>query len=201
MQANFFYPHNLALDSMGNVYLLNLNGLSIFSRGSRGDAKPWVTIPGNFSDLGVDSHRNIYTTISGTDSILIYRISGKHAGQTGSISGSVTGLSSPGPIAVDPKNNLYVANAAFGGTPSLEIFKPDSIGNVAPRTVISGPHTRLAQSGYMAADKAGNIYVADFGDDAIAIYAGGSSGDVAPIATIVGPATGIADPTGIAIGP
>jgi hypothetical protein len=60
----------------------------------------------------------------------------------------------PGYIAVDSKDNLYVQNGI-----SIAVFGPHDSGLVVPSRVISGPHTQLNGLGRMTTDVQGNLYV------------------------------------------
>jgi len=140
---------------------------------------------------------NLFVTNPSDNTVTIYP-----AGFSGdvtpiaTISGPNTGLSSPGPIALDPNGNLYVENAGSVTT----VYPPGSSGDVAPMATITG-----IPSGSFAVDASGNIYgVSQSGgggnsSGSVIIYAVGSDGKAAPMATISGSNTGLYRPNGIAL--
>jgi len=102
-----------------------------------------------------------------------------------------TALTASGPITAgsDPPPAIFVANA---GCRSVTTYPFGASGDVAP--IAPGPGLcSLA----VAADRAGNIYVANL-DNNVTVYPAGSNGNVAPSATI-GSNTGLNDPLGIAL--
>jgi len=66
----------------------------------------------------------------------------------------------PGVIAVDALDNLYVQNTADS---SIVVFGPTDTGSVAPSRTIAGPDARLTSNGShvmgITTDTAGNLYV------------------------------------------
>jgi hypothetical protein len=99
-----------------------------------------------------------------------------------------TGLTNVSGLALDSRNNIYVANdGSIGvGFDSVTIYAAGSNGNVAPTATISGPLTQLKQPSGVAVDSIGNIYVANDVSadgkhlDSITVYPPGSNGNVAP---------------------
>lgn len=64
-------------------------------------------------------------------------------------------------VAVDPKRNIIVAATRSASTIGLVTFNRTDTGNVAPRTVISGPKTGLAHFRQVAVDSgSGRIFIA-----------------------------------------
>jgi hypothetical protein len=138
---------------------------------------------------------------------------------SGTANADQTGLTNPSALALDNRNNIYVANdGSIGdGVDSVTIYAAGSNGNVAPMATISGPLTQLKQTGGVAVDSIGNIYVANAasdggGVDSITVYPPGSNGNVAPAmrltngtltknAVIQGSLTGLDQPSALAIGP
>jgi DNA-binding beta-propeller fold protein YncE len=88
-----------------------------------------------------------------------------------------------------------------GGATSGSIleFAPGSHGNVAPAATITGSATGLNDPYGLALDKAGDIWVANFGADNVLEFASGAHGNVAPILTITGTAPLMDAPDGIAL--
>jgi len=167
-------PSGLALDSAGDLYVLNDTGgddkrgsIAVYPPGTNGNVAPKATIADGVHDkntqlntpkgLALDSAGNIYVTnASGIDTVTVYA-----AGKFGNvapvkiISGADTGLNLPHGIGVDSDGTIYVSN-----------------------------------------DGSDNK-----GIDAVTVYAPGSSGDAKPIAAISGPLTGLEKPDGLAVGP
>jgi DNA-binding beta-propeller fold protein YncE len=64
-------------------------------------------------------------------------------------------------VAVDPVRNVIVASTRSANTVGLVTFNRTDAGNVAPRTVISGPRTGLAHFRQVAVDpESGKIFIA-----------------------------------------
>jgi sugar lactone lactonase YvrE len=167
-------PIGLALDSAGDLYVLNSTGgvdnrgsITVYAPGADGNVPPRAAIADGVHDkqtqlntprgLALDSAGNIYVTNApGADSITIYA-----AGKFGDvapmavITGAHTGLNQPHGIGIDSDGKIYVSNDG------------------------SDNH----------------------GIDAVTVYAAGSRGDAKPIATISGSLTGLEKPDGLAVGP
>ncbi len=166
-------PSGLALDSAGDLYVLNDTGgddkngsITVYPPGANGNVAPKATIAdasrqntqlNTPKGLALDSAGNIYVTnASGKDTVTIYA-----AGKFGNvapvkiISGADTGLNLPHGIGVDSDGTIYVSN-----------------------------------------DGSDNK-----GVDTVTVYAAGSSGNAKPIATISGSLTGLEKPDGLAVGP
>ncbi len=158
-------PYGIALDSSGNIYVLNSRSVTVYSAGSTDNAAPIATISGSNTGLivaygiALDSGRNIYVANFGfvyPSSVFVYS-----AGSTGNVSpfatitGSNTGLIDPFGIALDSSGDIYVAddgNIADGGTiaPSVFVYSKGSNGNVAPTRTISGAPTELSEPEFIA---------------------------------------------------
>jgi 6-phosphogluconolactonase (cycloisomerase 2 family) len=85
---------------------------------------------------------------------------------------------------------VYVANGPDPGglgTPSVLVYASDARGDTAPIREISGEHTRLYYPFGVAVDEVHNeLFVADFGLDAIYVFPLDGNGDIYPLRTIVG---------------
>lgn len=92
----------------------------------------------------------------------------------------------PGFIAVDGKDNMYVQNGL-----SIAVFGPDDTGLVVPSRVISGPHTPLAGLGRMTTDVQGNLYVTisgdAFGTVGVLEFIVNANGDAVPLRSVSSP--------------
>jgi len=154
----------IAVDSKGSIYVTN-NGdpgsVLVFPPGSNGDVKPSDVIVGRsntaLAALTLDSSGNIYAVrLNGTgrsrsQSVVIYR-----AGSNGdvppvaTISGPKTGLAEPNytirGMAVDSSGNIYVAGEIASWKKEISriiVYGAGSDGDVPPRAIIEGPHTKL----------------------------------------------------------
>ena len=90
---------------------------------------------------------------------------------------------SPGYIAVDGNDNLYVQNGL-----SIAVFGPEVTGPAVPSRVISGPHTQLAGLGRMTTDIHGNLYVTTsggaLGTVGVLEFTADANGDAAPLRSV-----------------
>ncbi|HYB90595.1 MAG TPA: NHL repeat-containing protein [Candidatus Binataceae bacterium] len=213
------FPTGIALDSSGNIYVSNagswvggVDSITVYPAGSNGNVQPSTTISGASTGLlmpwgiALDSSRNIYVANLGSsvgqlDSVTVYSAgSSGNATPSATISGSNTGLDSPGGIAVDSSANIYVTNdaAIFGNADNITVYSAGSNGNVAPGNTLY-PLGLGAPAGIVV-DSSGNLYVANDGSteggvDAITVY---PPSNPVPSETI-GMDTGLVNPQGIAL--
>jgi sugar lactone lactonase YvrE len=164
--AQLIIPQGVALDSAGNIYVVNEG---IESGDQRSDP-PSVTI---------------YRAGSNGDDEPMARISGPK-----------TRLSYSQALALDSQGYIYVSNQGYvsnenpkGEPPTITVYAPGSNGNVAPVRVISGPATLLSAPEGIAVDSSGRLFVSSSAPGApqgaaVLIFAPGSSGNVAPFASI-----------------
>ena len=128
-------PKSIAVDSVGNIYVTNEEGfppgpniqrpggVTVYSAGSNGDAKPIATI------RGADVNMNLCCPCADT------------------CCGNDTGIQNPYGIAVDARSNIFVTTSS--GCPrsqseNIRMFPAGSNGNVKASTVITGPNTGLS---------------------------------------------------------
>jgi hypothetical protein len=160
---------SVAVDSNGNVFVAasrpNLDGDAVlmFGVGRRGDTSPTSVIAGPRTQLGsivaiaVDPSAKVYVAsriyqgpLAQTHQIEVFETKNEgNAAPLSLIAGPHTGLSDLNyrvfGIAADSTGNLYVA----GGTGTSErrdkvlVFDSIASGDIQPRAVIEGPHTRL----------------------------------------------------------
>ncbi len=110
----------------------------------------------------------------------------------------------PPPTPVPAATKLYVLNHSTFGTgsasnPSVTVYAANASGNATPIATLSGPHTTLAQSYYLAVDRAGTVYVSNAGNSnngSVAVFPKGVlSGDIAPAFSLPTASA----PTGLAV--
>jgi sugar lactone lactonase YvrE len=101
-----------------------------------------------------------------------------------------------GAAAAHAQTSIVVAEsgAGNGAISTLNVG-----GGSTPLRRITGPATGLSSPTHVAADRAGNLYVANNGNSTITEYGPTATGNVAPLRTITGPATGLHDVFGIAV--
>lgn len=113
----------------------------------------------------------------------------------------------PQGVYIDNAKNLWVmdvGNAYNGGQiqPSIKKYALDATGNAQPIVTIQGSNTGLGSPVGLAIDNGGNIYVADFFNNAISIFAKEyqlpGTYNVTPSAQISGLLTQLRSPVGIA---
>jgi sugar lactone lactonase YvrE len=174
------YPTAITLDSSGNIYVANAgtqnggaNTVTVYPAGSNGNVAPSATISGSNTGLlvpwgiALDSSKNIYVANDGSsvgqsDSVTVYPAgSNGNVTPSATISGTNTGLDSPGGIAVDSSGNIYVTNDGdlTSNPDNVTVFSPGSNGNVSPSYTLAG-----LGMGYpfgIAVDAHQNIYVAN----------------------------------------
>jgi sugar lactone lactonase YvrE len=206
-----------ANDAARKIYVANYasNSLSIFPLGSNGNVASLFGSNGNVPSLfkkiqlsnptGIAYHADNLYVADHNDSITVYPANATGRPNTiATIHGSNTHLNNPGPIAVDAAGTIYAINVgAQGDAAFITIYAAGSNGNVAPKTMIAGPATRLDGPTAIAADAHGNIYLttagAQRGNDSILIFSAGSSGNASPARIISGAATRVRLPAGIAV--
>lgn len=118
------------------------------------------------------------------------------------INGGNTQLDGPWQDYVDSHGIVWVANGNNQAGQGITAYASTANGNVAPLHDISGSNTTLSGSGMplgVTTDSAGNVYVSDFFNGAIDVFAAGSYGNVAPVRRITGANTQISFPEGIAV--
>jgi hypothetical protein len=210
-------PYGIALDSMGNIYVLNDyvanapvaegGSVVVFSTGSKGNASPMTTIAGphtllrSVQSIAVDSAGNIYVA-AGEPAPSGVRVFAK--GSTGdtpprsNIGGLNIKFENPDGLTVDQTGRLLVANGSgLPGRGGVFFLPPGANGDVKPTRAIAGDRTGIDWPVGIAVDLQGKIYVANARganfSPSIKIYSSDSEGNVPPTSTISGTATGLID--------
>jgi hypothetical protein len=155
----------------------------------------------NPSAVAVDRHRNTYvlahySNAANQDVYEILEFDAKaplqaHPKPVRVISGPNARLSS-GALAVDSAGRIYATEQSPSN--AVLVFGPKASGNAAPKRVITGADTQLAQTYGIAVAHDGTIHVATLG--AVLTFAATANGDAAPVSTLsigggTGQATGV----------
>ena len=190
------------------------NTLTFYGSAASGNSTPAATLSGSSTQLSdplglaVDALENNLYVVNGTGgpaatgSITVYPFTANgNVAPTAVIEGSSalsnsTALSLPAAIALDPHNNIYVANLVSN---AITIYAAGSNGDVAPMATLKGSNTQLGYPTGIAAVPcaAGDFYVANSGTATVTFYnIPNPSGtlNVAPTRTIAGSNTGLFDP-------
>ena len=122
------------------------------------------------------------------------------------IAGGNTGLTFPNSIARDTAGRIYVVNLGTSGASAetLTVYADSATGNVAPVRTIPGIDAGRHNTGGVAVDAAGRLYLATVGvggvpGDTIKVFAANASDNATPLYTIAGTNTGLNVPGGIAL--
>ena len=197
-------------------------GIGTFPKGASGNVSPSRVISGRnsplatISGIAVDSIGDIFVTNEGSGTAFPPAVVVFDASASGDaipqavIAGGETRLSDTQdnsdvviPVALDAAGNIYVGHNSHGFLPgasgSVVSFAPGSNGNVPPRGVLEGAHTRLIFPQGLTFDRDGRLYVADEAAVAVFVYEPGATGDAAPNAVIEGRHTGLGAAQGIAV--
>jgi trimeric autotransporter adhesin len=149
---------------------LNLNVSSAIAGTAAGICQCSTPIPGG--GLAVDSTGNLYIADSGNN-----RVRKVSNGNITTVAGNTLSLSSPTGVAVDSSGNLYIADTGnqvvrkVSGSVTVTVAgtgTAGSLGNGGPATA-----AQLNFPTGVAVSAAGNLYITDFGNDALRLVSGG----------------------------
>ncbi len=194
--ATMFSPYGLAIDDMGNLYIAErinniirkVDASGIISTyagtgiaGYSGDGGPATNARLNTPyDIALDHQGNLYFTDNGNN--VIRKINGSGVISTlnyhiqdycsGLPPGLVYSISNPTGIALDDSNHIYFSNTAWRVV--MKVKNGDSVKIVAGNCILSytgdgGPATVAALNNPLglAVDHAGNLYIADDGNNVV----------------------------------
>lgn len=188
---NLNTPEGLAFDSTGNLFVLSIDRVAEYppnANGLSGSASPSRVIigptpgpsaPANNTDLfscygmTVDTPGSIYTACSNIINIFAPGASGnatpaeiESVGATGMSFSSHSWLD----VAVDAAGNIY-APASNNNLNFVEIFSPGSGANPAATPIATvAKSADYSQPLGIFIDPAGNIYVANFGNNSVDVF-------------------------------
>jgi sugar lactone lactonase YvrE len=192
--ARFWAPFGVAVDGAGTVYVADTGNNTIRKISTNGIVSTlagWAGHPGSKDGVGtsarfrnpwgvaVDTMGNVFVADMSNDTVRKITPDGAvftFAGQAGSI-GNIDGFgtdaqfNNPYAVAVDGVGNVYVADSANDVlrkiTPSRVASTLAGLPGNAGYTDGSGNNARLWNPQGLAVDSAGNIYVADTGNNTV----------------------------------
>jgi sugar lactone lactonase YvrE len=199
-------PRDVAADGKGELYVLNGNIITVYSRDAAGDATPIRAIdvrnPGLNDALGIglDRRGNIYVGTndagivdSGSIAVFAPGATGEHPpGRL--LRGPHTSLRRPRAIAVDDEGLIYATTGD-----SILIFSRGTNGDVSPIRRIAGGSTGLDNPIGLAVDHHGFLYAANANGKSVTVYAPGSAGDQRPLRVIESDSFARGGPTVLAV--
>lgn len=171
-------PFAVAVGRDGTLYVADDAANAVYKLAPSGEARSLVTSgdPAGMSvptSVAVDSKGNVFATDNGNGVIRRISASGElstFAGDTrepGNADGrgAQAGFRAPRGIAIDPRDNLYVADEANSNirklTPDAAVTTLAGSSGAVGTDDGTGPAARFGAPRALAADDAGNVYVAD----------------------------------------
>jgi hypothetical protein len=191
-------PTGMAVDGQGRVYVAQAPKIFSFSYASYlggGSVAPSTTLTAVAGPWGlaIDPGGNLVATDSVNDAVDFFAPGADgNAAPLKVLAGSNTQLSSPYQAAFDGAGNLYVLNTTGNsGSGSVTVYAAASLSgsgtiDAAPTAVITSTASAIGDPKALAVDTAGNVYVGNGADDAIAVFPAGSSGFTPPMALVGG---------------
>jgi DNA-binding beta-propeller fold protein YncE len=166
--GQFDRPFGVAVDSSGNVYVVDLGNNRIQKFDSNGTyLAQWGLLPPSFQwapgghGVAVDSSGNVYVVDSNENRIEKFSSNGTLLTQWGSAGNGDGQFWEPIGVAVDSSGNVYIADMG-----NYRIQKFNSSGNYLSQWGSHGSGDGQFSNPYaVAVDSAGNVYVSDTGYD------------------------------------
>ena len=211
-QARFWAPFGIALDGAGNMYVADTaNNIirKIMPDGTVTTLAGTAGFPGNRDGLGsaarfrnpwsvaVDSFGNVYVADMSNNSIrkitpngLVSTVAGL-AGLSGTTDGVAANarFNHPFALTVDSGGNIYVSDTANNAirkiTPDGAVTTIAGLPGYAGNTDGNGDSARFSAPQGLATDAAGNIYVADTGNNSIRKITPTGTVATLPIPTVI----------------
>ncbi len=159
-------PTGIDLDAQGNIYVANYssNQINVYAPNASGNATPVRVIGGLATKLSQPTHLRLvagrlWVPNLGDSSVLAFdKDATGNMLPLSQLKGPATTLSTVWGVALDPRGNIYVANAA-----KVDMFAPNATGDVAPRRTLAGTATTLTSAISIDLDSDWNLRVADAG--------------------------------------
>jgi hypothetical protein len=143
-------------------------------------------------------YSNILVSEAGDNTVYTFPLSANGSvAPTATLSGGTTQLNQPEGLFADRAHRtLWAGNYAGGSGGTVTEYSLNG-GSGAPIKSIGGATTTLHGPGGIYVDGSGKLYVGDFTNAAVDVFAAGANGDVAPARQISGATTGLTRPTGL----
>lgn len=212
---------DVAVTAGGDTYVLNLVGedqpttITMYAAGANGAVAP----AGSFSNLVLTNGTGLALK-GGPAALMVTCVPPGftgiaelprdptqgprgHAEPDGGIMGPADKVSALAGVAWNNPGQVLAATS-----PSLQsiflwdVYRAQTLQERAPTRTIAGPHTGLSQPERIAMDAGGKIYVTNWGNASITVYASDATGDAAPMQMIGGAGAGLTtmeQPMGIAV--
>ncbi|EGF31712.1 hypothetical protein IMCC9480_3485 [Oxalobacteraceae bacterium IMCC9480] len=216
--ASFNYPRGIVADALGNLFVadtFNSRIRKITPAGvvttiaGAGSSSGSTDGPGNIARffepeaIAIDASRNLYVADTGNHTVRKITVAGvvsTLAGSPGKYgsddgTGAAARFLKPPAIAVDPSGNVVLSQPAYG---TIRKITPGGVVTTLAGRVLetgaldgAGDAARFFNPQGLAADNAGNVYVADTGNNTIRrITPSGQVSTVAGVPGLVGIRTG-----------
>ncbi|WP_263378574.1 IPT/TIG domain-containing protein [Granulicella paludicola] len=154
-------PTALAVDGIGNIYVLSSTDVVVLPPGCRGScASTRATVTGG-TGLAVDMSGNIY--VPGTKGLTEIPVDCLSSSCYENLGGGVGSLSTYQTMTIDFAGNVYFV---VPGTPVVDMLSPDCL-SASCVTALGGGSFASAMG--VAVDPNGNVYIADYGTGSIDI--------------------------------
>ena len=192
--ARFWAPFGIAVDGSGNVYVADMANNAIRKITPNGAVSTLAGLAGNAGntdgagdgarfrnpwDVAADASGNVFVADMSNDTIRkitpggsVSTLAGK-AGESGNADGFGTNarFSHPFAVAADSAGNVYVSDSANNAirklTPAGEVVTLAGLPGYSGNSDGKGDAARFSNPQGLAVDGAGNIYVADTGNNTV----------------------------------
>lgn len=188
-------PRDVALDSNGFLWVVNLNGMvNVYGPSANGNAAPVKTFgTGGAQGLGID--------IAPNGEVYVRKSSGYNV-----YSPAATGNPAPTSRAVTGLGNGFSIHVAGGKvwTPSgtqLRAYSASADGAASPSQTVVDAFVGASEVNGVDTDKAGRVFATSFSTNTVKVFTNGATGIASPLKIVGGPATGLSGPTGLTILP
>ena len=164
--SSFNLPQGVAVDTSGNVYVVDTEDHRIQKFSSTGTYLTQWGMPGyggnnelhQPQDVAVDQSGNVYVTDIGVSRVVKFTSTGTYLTQWGTYGTGNGQFALPGGVAIDSSGNVYVAD-----TNNDRIQKFTSTGTYLTQWGTEGSgNSQFQDPRGLAVDGSGNVYVADY---------------------------------------
>jgi serine/threonine protein kinase, bacterial len=155
--AGLDYPEGVAVDGQGSVYVADRGNNRVLKLAAGANAAIELPFTGlkNPDGVAVDSAGNVYVTDTDNNRVLMLP-----AGSTAQTVLPFAGVAAPWGIAVDPAGDVFVTEHD-----SNQVLKLPAGSNTPTALPLNGLNTPLGVAVDNSGNGAGNVYVADRGND------------------------------------